>query len=326
MGQEPDALGHDMPDDMSVPPALARRDDNPDAGNSDTSDLDGIHGDIEQTRSQMSETIDAIQERLSPQHLVAEAKASVRDATIGRVEHMVDSARTSAQQAGGGFVDTIRENPVPVALIGIGLGWLFMRGRNRPRPYPQTAYGRAYPYAYPSQQPNGYGYSQQPGQYHQADRLRDKTGQLAGQAQDKLQDLGNQVQDKVQQFGGQAQDTLQQFGDQAQDQMLQARNWFEDMLHENPLALGVVALALGGLVGLAIPETPQEHQLMGDTRDSLVGKARDAAQDTLQKAQSVAQEAVDAAKQEAQRQGLTGTGTAGTITNAPQPRPGTQGH
>jgi hypothetical protein len=48
----------------------------------------------------MGETVDAIQERLSPENLKEQAKNRVREATVGK-----------AQEAGSGIMDTVRANP-----------------------------------------------------------------------------------------------------------------------------------------------------------------------------------------------------------------------
>ncbi|MDF3042690.1 MAG: hypothetical protein K0Q71_5396, partial [Thermomicrobiales bacterium] len=117
-----------------------------------------IAADIEATREEMSETIDAIQERLDPERLTqqatevteqareaakdvtkyaieeaksavneltSQAKASVREATIGRVEHMAMSTRDTAESVKGDLFTTIKRNPVPAALAAIGIGWLW---------------------------------------------------------------------------------------------------------------------------------------------------------------------------------------------------------
>jgi hypothetical protein len=76
---------------------------------------EATRAEIERTRADMSETVDAIQERLSPESLKEQAKDRVKEATVGK-----------AQDAGSGIVDTIRANPLPAALTGIGLGWLIM--------------------------------------------------------------------------------------------------------------------------------------------------------------------------------------------------------
>ena len=98
---------------------------------------------IERTRADMSETANAIQQRLSPETLKEQAKDRVREATVGRVE-----------EAGSGITETIRENPLPAALTGIGLGWLLVSARRksaqqprvRRRPYYDYDYDPAYDY------------------------------------------------------------------------------------------------------------------------------------------------------------------------------------
>src|SRR3954471_74061 len=108
-----------------------------------TDDTAETRAGIEETRTEMSETIEAIQERLNPQHLkeqvkdqvreqFQEAKATVREATIGKAEDMARNVGNTVDQARYGLMETIRQNPVPAALVGIGLGWLFMNKRSAP--------------------------------------------------------------------------------------------------------------------------------------------------------------------------------------------------
>jgi Protein of unknown function (DUF3618) len=127
-------------------------------GSDADSDPDAIAADIEQTREEMSGTIDAIQERLDPERLsqqatevteqareaakdvakyaieeakaavnemTSQAKASVREATIGRVEHMAMYTRDTAESVRGDLLTTIKHNPVAAALAAIGIGWLW---------------------------------------------------------------------------------------------------------------------------------------------------------------------------------------------------------
>jgi hypothetical protein len=104
------------------------------------------------------------------------------------------------------------------------------------------------------------------------------------------------------------------------------QNPFARLLDQNPLALGLIALVIGALIGALIPETRKEHELMGSTRDQLAQKAQDtvselthkagvvaataqsAAHDALDKAQDAAKdalhEALDTVKEEAKNQGL----------------------
>lgn len=57
---------------------------------------------IESTRAQMSQTIDAIQDRLRPKRVLANAKDSIKEAAINRVT-------------------AVRERPLPAAVAGVSL-------------------------------------------------------------------------------------------------------------------------------------------------------------------------------------------------------------
>ena len=269
-------------------------------------DPDQIRDDIEDTRTHMSQTIDEIQDRLSPQRLVNQAKDTVREATIGRAEQVVSDATDTARNAGQGFLATIRENPLPAALAGIGLGWLIYKSREnmpntRPRYNDYRSYGPGY--ADPAYRAR-YRYDEEndPG-------VRERVQNTAGQMTDQAQQLASQAGDKMQQAASQVQDTASQVADQAQYQAQRAQGWLERSWDENPLAVGALALAAGAVIGLSLPETEPENRLMGSTRDDLMQKAQATAQDTVQKVQAVAEQATDAAKdaaqQEAKNQGLT---------------------
>ena len=76
----------------------------------------------------------------------------------------------------------------------------------------------------------------------------------------------------------------------------ESQGLFANVMQDNPLALGLVALVLGVLVGLLLPETQQENTLMGPRRDQLAHQAQDTVKELAQKATVVAQTAQDAAK------------------------------
>ncbi|MDQ2784723.1 MAG: DUF3618 domain-containing protein [Chloroflexota bacterium] len=213
---------------------------------------------IEQTRVEMSGTIDALQERLNPDRLkeqVTEAvqeqiaaakehmtdavqeqvemvKGNIHDATIGRAEEMVSNVGKS------GLVETIKQNPIPAALAGLGIGWLLMNRQQGASGDRGGGSGRAY-YAGGGQPFDGrgqsyragsYGYGQEPGYgrgqaYYGAGQqgddqsLGDRVGGVAGQAKDKVGDVTGQAKDTVTDAASQAKDRVGQFTGQAQDQV-----------------------------------------------------------------------------------------------------------
>lgn len=256
-----------------------------------------LREDIEQTRSEMSETIDAIQERLSPETLKAQAgdiaedlkdqaTASVREATIGKAEHMVSDVQQKAKGTGESIVTTVKANPIPAALAAVGVGWLIKEGRSS------------------SMQSSSYMHPQG-GMGQKLDQIQDKGGEIVGRVEGTAGQMAGQVQGQVSHVSTQAQQQAQQLGHQAQQQAQQLGHQAQQMYQQNPIGMSIAAFALGAAVGFLVPETPQEKQLMGETRDTLVSQAQSVAQDTMQKVQNVAQEAKGAAQQEAQEQGLS---------------------
>jgi len=336
MGQESDQMRRD---DL----ASYREDTNSEHTAEDAApdqDTAAIRANIEQTRSEMSSTIDAIQERLNPEHLkdqvkeqvkeqFEEAKATVREATIGKAEDMVRMAEQRVDDARLTLIETIRQNPLPAAMVGIGLGWLFMNRRSPEPSYRQTPYtGR-----YGANGSGDYGRDWRRSEYrgdqrtygrdydHEnvleqgqravgdtVSRVQDAAGHMASQAQEKVEGIAERAQDSVEHVVNQAQETAGNLRHQTHYQAQRFEARFEQVLYETPLAVGAIALALGTAVGLAAPQTRQENEFMGEARDSLVEKAQEVAQDTVEKLQRVAGQVVDeaqsTAKEAAKEQGL----------------------
>jgi len=252
-----------------------------------------IEAEIEQTRAEMSETINAIQERLSPQHLADQAKDAVYEATIG-----------TAKGVGSNMIETIKQNPLPAAIAALSIGWLFRKSGsvNSQNQYSSTQGYRGYaPQRYqPYEQyadDRRYGSSGY-AEYDEAPGIADRVGDVAGNVKDQAQNLASNVRDQA-----------EHYGDQALEQVDEARDWLQQTMYTNPMAMGAVALAIGTAVGLSLPSTPVENRVMGDARESLVEKVQETASQTFDKVQNVAKEvastAQDEAKLQAREQGLT---------------------
>jgi gas vesicle protein len=316
-----------------------------------TDDTTEIRAGIEETRAEMSEIIEAIQERLNPQHLKEQVKdqvreqfhdvkATVREATIGKAEDMVRNVGDTLDDARYGLMETIRQNPMPAALVGIGLGWLFMNKRSAPsrryaRYNEQARYYReAQPY-YGYQQ----GYTGRVNTYvdsdgndwadngergakralHQvqetagnvvnraqetvgtlADRTQETVGTIAGRTQETVGNVVSQAQETASSVANQTQEAVGYVADQAQYQAQRLEDRFQRALQQNPLGVGAVALAIGTAVGFSLPQTERENELLGEARDSLIDRAQEVAQDTLEKVQQVAGDVMDQAQTTAQ--------------------------
>lgn len=297
-------------------------------GDAGTDEIEATRAEIEQTRCEMAETIDAIREKLSPEHLLHEARETIREATIGRAQEaaghavetakeavtdVVESAREAMSNAGDTargtgamMMETIRQNPLPAALTGLGLAWLWMSARR------QSAGPDRYPWAYRPTEDLRPG-SSAAGSWDQAgsrdggviDPMQERAADVARQVQAQASQVVERVQTQAAAVTDRVQDRVSEWGSQAQYQAQKAGYRFQEMLEENPLTVAAIAMAIGAGVGLAAPVSRQESQIMGAAREQLVDRAQQAVQGVAQKAQTVAQEALGAAKEEARNQGLT---------------------
>jgi len=327
-----------------------------------------IREQIEETRSSMSETIDAIQEKLSISNISEQVKEQVSEHISSALETAKESVKESVYSATigkvGNFMETIsktnagkvaRDNPLPVILIGLGIGLLAY----------QNAYGskrRTYRYDEHNEYDNDRQiYRGRSGS--NASTLRSaqsRIGDTASSAYESVSGAASGAIGSVTDVAGSAYEGVSSAAtsaysgvtsaastayDKVGDLGSQAREHYDYYIDENPLAVGAVALAIGAAVGMSIPSTRVESQLLGETRDSLVAKAQNAAGDLVGRVKEVASEAqrtltdeVKNAAGEVQRtvtdqakaQGLTGESGGSTGSNTgtspgikPNPIPGT---
>lgn len=345
-----------------------------------TDDTEQIRSQIVETRSQMSETIDAIQEKLSIANIseqvkeqVSEqitsvyetAKDSVYGATFGKVGEFMKKAGRELSKTEAGRV--AKDNPFPMILIGLGVGLLAY----------QSAYGSKrpkYSYRYSDEDHEGnergdYGRgrsnrstfrSAQEKISGTASSAYGSAAQVADSAYGSVTDAASTAYDGVsgaassayEGVSGAASSAYSSVADVAGktyekvgDLGSQAREQYDYYIDENPLAIGAVALAVGAAVGLSIPSTRYEGQLMGEARNNLMSKAQEAAGDLVDRVKQVAGEAqktigdevrhaVDETKRtvadQAEKQGLTNAAASGESSDkndkSDKPKSGASGN
>ena len=89
---------------------------------------------------------------------------------------------------------------------------------------------------------------------------------------------GSAIGERVQGIG----DRVHGIGDRLQSAKERARGGWDSMLNEHPLALGAIGLAIGAVVAAMAPRTQKEDQLMGQARDELLDKAKQAGTEKLE--------------------------------------------
>jgi hypothetical protein len=245
----------------------------PDRQHARTPRTNQIRSEIEQTRDDMSDTIDEIQDRLRPGNVAA----NVRDTASIAASNVRSAAReTMDEVAESRVVQQLRANPIPGAMVGIGvagLAWLAFGSRDdrwRPpqgRRFASGPYGRTAASAGIETAVEG--------AVDRAKELTSKTGEYAREVGWKAQQTTRRAQTQLQQTTRRAQTRLQR------------------AINENPLFIGAAALAAGAMIGMAVPETERENEWMGETRDNVVEEAQHVARHAANRVQGAA---TDAAK------------------------------
>jgi Protein of unknown function (DUF3618) len=102
---------------------------------------DDIRSQIDDTRADLTETIDAIQARLSPRRLVRDVKETVKEATVDRIVSLSKKAGTTvgtfvrnSSRGPGGLLERFRRNPVPMAISGIEVAAVILKELKQFRP------------------------------------------------------------------------------------------------------------------------------------------------------------------------------------------------
>jgi ElaB/YqjD/DUF883 family membrane-anchored ribosome-binding protein len=329
------------------------------------SNSDEIRADIEATRADLTDTVNAIQAKLSPSNVTEtteqittqvkdtaqeiteqavdkfksaamevteqatarvketvteireQIKSDLHDATIGRVEKMANNLREGTRDVSASLVSTIKENPIPAALVGFGLAWLFFGKMNSNgnssggagswREDQSSSYDRDQRYGYADERDRyANRYQDRFESRYEEDRggMRERVSNVAGGVSEAasnvasgVSEAADNVKHKAGEFVNQTQERVGMVGQQIKGGTNQAVQKSQTLMQQNPLMAGAVALALGAAVGLMLPVTERENQWMGEARDKFMDRAGGVVHETMDKAQRVVSEATEAAKE-----------------------------
>jgi len=194
------------------------------------------------------------------------------------------------------LLDTIYSNPLPATLAGVGIAWLLM---NRSR----SASTRAQGYAgnggtgdYRTQQIGsrvGERVGQMGAALGQATQqassavaqglhgVTDTAGELLEGASGVATNVVHTAAEGVSQAAQTVADGASALADRAQAGAKRVERTFQRQLEDRPLAIGAAAVAIGTMVGCALPRTHAEDQLMGEARTSMLSRAGEAVQEAV---------------------------------------------
>ena len=222
-------------------------------------DPDTLEREAEATRRDIANTMDLLEQRLSPGQLL-------------------DRALSMSREHGGEFASnlgrSIKYHPVPLMLTAVGISWLAL-AENRPPPPGDGAGGDEL-----------------------ADRARHAGDAALGSAREKASNLS----ERMHQSAGSLRASASHASESLRDQSARVRERFEQTLHDQPLVLGALGLALGAILGGALPRSQYEDRTVGKYGDRLREQATDATETARQAASRTAEATREAATKTAREE------------------------
>ncbi len=242
------------------------------------SDYSSLEKDAAGERQKLASSLDALSSAISPENLSTHATqlAEQYGGDIGR-------------QAWG----AAKQNPAAFALVGVGIGLLLTGTGSRP----ETRAPK------PTLVPTEKAYVGFDARVAAADaELNEKetamidqdTAPRAAWLREKLHDgldaLPQSAKDRVIASRKAALDAQERVEAHARAVAQKSQTY----MHEQPLAVGAIALGLGALIGALLPSTRREDEMLGERRDAIMAKAQSTLHEELNKAHSAAKSHLNA--------------------------------
>jgi len=185
--------------------------------------------------------------------------------------------------------NAVRSNPVSAGLIGMGMLWMFTAGKSAGRAgdmFRSTGINRL-----PDTAKNVLG-NVRSGLASGADSVAEQGSATLDQASDFVRSLREP---------GVAFET--------------ARDNLSELFRTQPLALGAIGLAIGAGIAAALPNTDIENTYLGEVSETVKSKTAEIAGQQFDKAATLATDVMDAAAEEAGKQGLTVDDARAAVAN-----------
>ena len=256
-----------------------------------------VERDIARTRGELALTLAALERKLAARYLADEGMKMLKN-TLGE-DYGVNRG-----------LEIVRNNPIPIALIGIGAAWLIANqtdavdriarderiraARRRVSDLASDLGNRAGEMASSAAQRVGIaGNTGGNG----ADRPLGYTGNAMIDQPGGGMGSGwmHQVTDRAQGMIRSARDSGGAMLDRASDRAGRVADQVGDMFERHPLLVGALGVLAGGLIAAMLPRTPAEDEWFGPARDQLWNRAEKAGEETVSRVRNVAMRAADAA-------------------------------
>jgi ElaB/YqjD/DUF883 family membrane-anchored ribosome-binding protein len=236
------------------------------------SDLSKLERDAARERQSLAQSLDALSSAINPENIQTHASAI---------------AQTYGGDLGNQAWAAAKQNPAAFALVGAGLSLLLTGTGSRPetRSKPQTLV------------PTDAAYAGFDDRVAAADEkmtqeaiamAHEDTAPRAAWLREKLNDGLDALSPEARKRVVDARKAAVHAQEKVEAQARAAAKKSQTFMHDQPLAVGAIALGLGALIGAVLPSTRREDDLLGAHRDAVMAQARGTLNDEIAKARDAA--------------------------------------
>ncbi|MBZ9759719.1 DUF3618 domain-containing protein [Mesorhizobium sp. CA8] len=239
-----------------------------------------LEREAEATRARVVATADSIRDKMTPGQLFDEFTGLFKGGAGSDMLHNLKAQ--------------VRDNPLPLTVIGAGLAWLMLGSGASATPAGTDGVTRRGPGLDHGAFGARMGSTASDAAGSVAEAARGAAGTVSGVASEAAGTVSN--------MASSAADALASSAAAAADMATGASRSAHSLLQEQPLAAAAIGLAIGAAIGAMLPHTEVEDERLGAYRERLRDSAQDTLKEGLDAATQVAAEAYQSASDEAGRQ------------------------
>jgi len=270
-----------------------------------------LERDAEAARAKVADTAESIRSKMTPGQLIDEFTGLF---TGGDGAAALTNLKTQ-----------IRDNPLPLTMVGAGLAWLMLGGgggspsvaRESQRFADRDRSGSQFGSASGRKPYGDHGGSSGENSEQQREGMltgaMDTITSAAGGAVDAAKDAVNTAKNAVGNASDRVMEATGEMGSTASDMTQRARQSAQEMFQREPLVIAALGLAVGTAIGAMLPGTTIEDEQLGPYREKLRDTAEDLIHEGVEGAKEVAAETYQTIKDEADHQGLSASGETSVV-------------